>query len=139
MFYPYIRALFFDTLKGSGINEIVFIEIKNDYDLGLRSRTKAIGLVVCFVRGLGTGVKYNATSSSNVILTYIRESAGWPFAKLFWFIGQRHFHDAGYGSGWRLHLYRVWRQELGRKIEKNKGLQHRIGLAWPLPSLFCCV
>lgn len=45
-------------------------------------------------------------------LTYVCESAGRSFAKLFGFIRQRYFHDAGYGPGRCLHLYGVWSQQL---------------------------
>jgi len=46
----------------------------------------------------------------NIKLTYVRESAGRSFAKLFGFVRQRYFYDAGYGPGRCLHLYGVWSQ-----------------------------
>lgn len=45
-------------------------------------------------------------------LTYVCESTRRSFAKLFGFIRQRYFHDAGYGPGRCLHLYGVWSQQL---------------------------
>jgi len=47
-----------------------------------------------------------------LVLTYVRESSGRSFAKLFGFVGQRDLHDSGDGPGRRLHLYGVRSQEL---------------------------